>query len=419
MSGFSFIHAADLHLDSPFAGITARVPSIAGVLQQATFKALDALVDLARARQADFVVLAGDVFELADKSLGAQLAFADAVSRLEAPGIAVFMVCGNHDPASGRSFSVDFPKNLFIFPHEKVETRIVSRQGTNIAAVSGISYEKSAESRNLVALFPREHPGLFSIGLVHANVGGATGHENYAPCKISDLDNPGIDYWALGHVHTKRIVSQKPLALYPGNTQGRSFAEAGQRGCYFVQVEGNKITSEFCPLDAVRFLEEEIPIAGIETISALENAIFDKVGKLAAEAGNLPLVCRITLAGRGPLYGELKGPDTEDVFLERARQAFEGRNPFVWVERIKNCCAPEADLAAREKGDDFVAQVLALAGKMQKDPAAAKRMAEQALSPLFDDSRMKRAVNPLTDEEISEILDNARLACLELLEESS
>jgi DNA repair exonuclease SbcCD nuclease subunit len=152
MSGFSFIHAADLHLDSPFAGITARGLSIAKALQQATFRALNSLVGLALARQADFVVLAGDVFDWADKSLTAQLAFADAIARLEKPGIAVFVAQGNHDPAAGGGFAVDFPGNLVIFPHEKVETHFVSRNGRKIAAVSGISFEKSAEARNLVAL---------------------------------------------------------------------------------------------------------------------------------------------------------------------------------------------------------------------------------------------------------------------------
>ncbi|MDI6795874.1 MAG: DNA repair exonuclease [Desulfatibacillaceae bacterium] len=418
MGAFSFIHAADIHLDSPFAGITARAPGIAGVLQRATFRALDALVDLALSRQADFVVLAGDVFDWADKSLAAQLAFADAVGRLEEPGIAVFVVCGNHDPAAGRSFSVDFPDNLVVFPHEEVETHIVSRRGRQIAAVSGISFQKNAEARNLVALFPKEHPGLFSVGLVHANVGGATGHENYAPCLVSDLDNPAIDYWALGHVHTRRTLRERPLAIYPGNTQGRSFAETGPRGCYFVQVEGDKIQSEFCPLDAVRFLEEELSIAAIGSINALESAVFEKIEKMEELADRRPAVCRVTLAGRGPLYGELKGTDELDALLERARQNFEGREPFVWVERIRNCCLPEIDLEARAKGDDFAAQVLALAKKMQEDPEAMQRMEGKALSPLFDDSRIKRAISPLTDDEKNEILQQARLACLELLEES-
>jgi DNA repair exonuclease SbcCD nuclease subunit len=82
MGPFSFVHAADLHMDSPFKGITADNPAIADSLCSATFDAFNALIDLCIQKQIQFLLIAGDVYDGADRSLRAQLRFRDGLDRL-------------------------------------------------------------------------------------------------------------------------------------------------------------------------------------------------------------------------------------------------------------------------------------------------------------------------------------------------
>ena len=91
MPSYRFVHAADLHLDSPFKGLKRVSPGIAEVLRKSTFDAFDAVIKLCIDEQVDALLVAGDVFDSADRSLGAQLRFVDGLKRLEirVPGTSV------------------------------------------------------------------------------------------------------------------------------------------------------------------------------------------------------------------------------------------------------------------------------------------------------------------------------------------
>jgi len=80
-SKFSFIHCADLHLDSPFEGLQQVAPALARLLRDPTFQAFDQVINLALEHRVDFIIVAGDVYDGADRSLRAQLRFRDALAR--------------------------------------------------------------------------------------------------------------------------------------------------------------------------------------------------------------------------------------------------------------------------------------------------------------------------------------------------
>src|SRR6476646_5865043 len=122
---FRFIHAADLHLDTPFATIGRVEPEIADRLRDASLEAFDGLVSLALDRQASFVVIAGDIYDCADRGVRAQLRFLRGVERLGDRGIPVFVAHGNHDPLDGWSAVRRVPDNLVVFGGEAVETHTV------------------------------------------------------------------------------------------------------------------------------------------------------------------------------------------------------------------------------------------------------------------------------------------------------
>lgn len=421
---FSFVHAADLHLDSPFQGVTAQDPAVAELLRRATFDAFDALVALCIDREADFLLVAGDVFDAADRSLRAQLRFFDGLQRLAERGIPSFVVHGNHDPLEGWSHSLTRPPLVTVFGAHEVETAPVVVGGMPVADVSGISYLRRQEGRNLAALFPARPSPRFRIGLLHANCGGDPRHEAYAPCSLEDLSRAGVDYWALGHVHERAVLRRDPLVVYPGNTQGLSIREPGPRGCFLVRVDEHRHAElEFCPLDAVRWQGGEVSIAGHESVTGLDAALAALVRTLGEEAGR-PAVARLRVVGRGPLCGELSRRNTVADLLERARQTGLAADPVVWVQELEPACRPEADLEQRRRVDDLLGRVLRIAADLRApgggagagDGASPATALAPALAELFENARAERVLGRPDTGELLRLLAQAELLCLDLLE---
>lgn len=231
MESFSFVHAADLHIDSPFKGVTAHSPHIAAQLQEATARAFQNIVDLCIDNRVDFLVVAGDIYDSSDRQIQSQLAFLDGIKRLAQHNIQSFIVHGNHDPLKGWAKSLDFEAaQATVFP-VRPTAAIATKDGRAIASLVGMSYAEAKEDRNVVGEYKRLvqdlHPDLFKIGVLHSNVGNIAGHANYAPCSLDDLKSAGYDYWALGHVHERKQLWPSPIIAYPGNSQGRHIRERG------------------------------------------------------------------------------------------------------------------------------------------------------------------------------------------------
>lgn len=418
MRPFSFIHAADLHIDSPFRGVSADAPAVAEALYSSTFRAFDGLMDVTLEREADFLLIAGDVYDGQDRSLRAQLRLRDGVKRLGEAGIQSFIVHGNHDPLDSKVTALDWPEQAHFFGRKLESMEALGADHEPVATITGISFPKKEESRNLAAKFSRQESGLFQIGLLHCNVGGNTGHENYAPCTLDDLRAGGMDYWALGHVHTRKILSEAPYVVYPGNIQGRSIREAGPRGCYHVQVdEQGRVEAEFIPLDVVRWGEVRVSIQDLETVDALERALTEKLEQAVAEASGRALVCRVTVEGRGPLHAGLRRARAADDLLERLRERFSSEDPFAWVQRLTIHTRPDVDLAERMLGEDLLAEVLITADEYKKSAGGGQALYEAALADLWENSRMARARMERPDgDEIKAILQDVEYLCLDLLE---
>jgi len=416
---FIFVHAADLHVDSPFKGISDDAPGVAQALRDATYEALRRLVTLCIDSKADFLLLAGDVFDSADRSVKAQLALHDGLSMLAEKGIGTFIAYGNHDPLSGRVHPVRWPSGVRTFPADRPETHVVTKEGTPICTVTGVSYEKEKEGRNLALMFKRPDPDLFAIGLLHCSVGTNPAHASYAPCLMEDLLSASMDYWALGHVHERTVLHRNPFVAYPGNTQGRSFREQGERGCLVARVDRTgAVKSEFHALDSVRWRDDTVKIDGLESLEQLDNALSDATDRMALEAAGRPVVCRITLAGRGPLYPALRQEDTLAGLVERLREDHQDRTPFVWVQELALACRPETDLNKRRMAGDFLAEVLATAQLIREEGADGyARLRDNALASILKPARIGRIVGLLDDREMEALLAEAELICLDLLEQ--
>jgi len=414
---FTFAHAADLHLDSPFRGVSIHDPSIVNTLRASTFDAYRSLIDLCVERQAAFLLIAGDVYDAEDRSLRAQLRFRDGLVRLGERGISAFVVHGNHDHYGSAASTIRWPENAHIFDRAKVESRVVTVNGDPAAVVCGISHGRKNETENLAQKFWPSDTGLFNIGLLHCNVGGNTGHEPYAPCDLSDLLDVRFDYWALGHVHERHSLCGPPHVLYPGNIQGRHFREAGARGCFLVTVEGTEVTNlEFCPLDSVRWLEASVKIDGLATIDELDRSITETVQGFVRQGEGRPVVCRVSVEGRGPLYQGLRKRNTASDLLDRVRETFEGEEPFVWINEVSIDCRPEIDVEKRREAGDFLAQVLTISAEAAQSPEGAGELGRRALSNLLSNRQLEKAIGGFSDRDIARMTREAELICLDKLE---
>ncbi len=416
MDSFRFVHAADLHIDSPFPGIGDVDGRVATRLREATYEAFQNLVDLCLKTGADFLVIAGDVYDGADRSVRAQLRFRDGLSRLAERGIQTFVVHGNHDPLDGWQSSISWSEGVHIFGAAP-EWKNIEKNGEVVAAVQGMSYPTREVTDNLAVQFsPPQSGSIFAIGLLHANVGAKSGHENYAPCTVDDLSASGIDYWALGHVHTRQTLKRAaPVIAYSGNTQGRHPNETGARGALVVDVDPSGASkTEFVPLDVVRWEHSKVDIANLETIDGLDSAIRQQTDNLNAQAEGRDVVCRFTLVGRGPLHEQLTADGAVDDLLEAARNSWSGGSPWVWVERIVDSTRPAIDIEARAKQDDFLGATLkrALLSSIESDEI--DRLTE-IVSDVF--SGRRNGLDKPNDEQVSAWAEEARWYLAELLEQ--
>jgi len=424
MKKFSFIHAADLHLDSPFRGITSRSSHVAHELRSATFDTYESLIRLCIDKQVQFLLIAGDIYDGSDRSLRAQLKFLDGLKILSNNNIRSFVVHGNHDPLESWSSTIEWPDEVCIFKGSDVETKMVKMDGKPIASVSGISFQRKNEHSNLARKFKATNPEVFQIGVMHCNCGGNPYHAPYAPCTLDDLTSAGFDYWALGHVHEKNILSKNPCVVYPGNTQGLNIREQGERGCYLVTVsEDHHVDLEFCPLDTVRWLTSEIAIDNIASFDILDQALADTLERLRDNAEGRLVVCRIRISGRGPLSGELRKANVATDLLERVRETGFSGDPFVWVQDFDIDCRPQLDMEQRRNVNDLLGQILSLSNEITEllqekdaDSPALLNGLQSALNELYANRRAAKILEPVTPENLKKIIGEAELLCVDLME---
>ena len=400
----TFLHAADIHLDSPLTNLRLDRDLDAEPVRGATRRALDNLVDLALAEEVDFLLLAGDLYDGPWRDFNTGLFFIDRMERLNRAGIPVFLVSGNHDAASRITRSLRLPDNVTRFSSRNPGTEILEEAGV---AIHGQSYAGRVVTENLAAGYPRPVPGLLNIGLLHTALSGREGHEPYAPCTAAELRALGYDYWALGHVHQHEIVDRDPWLVFAGNIQGRHIRESGPRGCYLVRAGGGRISEvSFQPLDVVRWQELEIDCTELSRPDALRQQVQDRLAQAGEEAGGRALVARLVLTGSSDLHDLLVG---EDLFWENELRGLALVLGDIFLERVvirtqPARSGPDVDLPAaacladipdaldpEEVGELFEANPLATLGR-----ALPGRIRRSALLP-EDDAGRRRLLSEARD----------------------
>ena len=426
---FRFLHAGDLHLDSPITGLATVAPQeVLDVLRAATTDAWRSIVRTAIDESVDFVLVAGDVFEVANPTLLGQTRFRDGLADLAAHGIRSYVVHGNHDPLDGKAWaaSLQFPDLVHRFGTAAGEAVIHEREGQPIARIHGRSYPTAAVSDNYAAAYRASRDGLFEIGVLHTNVGDRPGHANYAPCSIEDLRAAGMDYWALGHIHQPGVVLADPPALYSGIPQGRDPGELGERGCWLVDVDGSgRVAYRFVATDHVRWSPLSVDIADLPTDDALATACRAAVEAAIAGSDGRSLIVRLRLVGGGPLHANLLRTGYVDDLRTLLNEDRSLAVPFAWIESIADDTVPEIDVEARRTAQDFVGDFLRTVAEARRserttDPEAYERwhrLLRETVAPLFEQApRGRRYLVAPSDAELAgSLLDEAEAIGLDLL----
>ena len=341
---FRFLHAADIHLDSPLVGLERYELAPIAATRSATRRAFENLVQLAIDEQVAFVVLAGDLFDGKPKDYSTGLFFVDQMAKLEQAKIEVFVVAGNHDFTSNITKHLRPPKNVQFFGTKKAETHILESLQV---AIHGQGFASRAVSEDLAAGYPARSAGMFNLGLLHTSLDGRVGHGTYAPTSVQVLTQKGYEYWALGHVHKREIVSKAPWIVFPGNLQGRHAGETGAKGCVLVTVENGSVKGiEERAVDVMRWAECRVALDACQTVNDVLDRVEVALQQEAKASDGRMLAVRIHLHGTVPCFHELKAR-RDHVTNEIRGLACRATAAEVWIEKVQfSATAPQTPSAA-------------------------------------------------------------------------
>lgn len=374
-----FVHAADLHVDSPLVGLERYEGAPVEQLRQATRRAMQNLVNLCIREDAGVLVVAGDLFDGEWRDYSTGLFFVGQMQRLRQAGIGVVIVKGNHDAQSQVTQKLSLPDNVREFGAERAESFAYPDLGL---VFHGQSYAHRAEHRDLAAGYPDSVPGFVNVGVLHTCATGRPGHEAYAPCKLETLIDKRYDYWALGHIHEREVLHERPWVVFPGNLQARHMKETGPKGATVVEYDATGITSvEHRVLDVVRFTRLEVSALNAAVPDDVVDLCFDAIHSAWQAAEERGLVARIRVSGATAAHQALHR-DLDRWNAEVRARANE--LPGVWVERLDFETQPAHAAADLEKRADALGQMLRALADLRTDPDA-----RRGLLAAFDDLRGK------------------------------
>jgi DNA repair exonuclease SbcCD nuclease subunit len=328
-----FIHAADIHLDSPLTGLSAYADAPVEMLRTATRDAFTNLVAEAIEQQVDFMVIAGDLYDGTWKDHNTGIYFCREMGRLKKAGIPVYVLFGNHDAESEMTKKLVLPDNVSTFESRKPTTFCL---GHLKVALHGRSFKEPATVENLAAGYPAPVPGMLNIGVLHTALEGNAAHASYAPCSVDELHAKGYDYWALGHVHEYQEWQGASRIVFPGNLQGRHIRETGARGAVLVTADESGIQQvERLFVDVLRWRSLKVDASACGSLQEVVRAIGKELLEIVeASQSAIPTAVRVTVIGKTAAHGDLFGLEAQ-LRSEVLAQAAAIGTDRVWIEKVK------------------------------------------------------------------------------------
>lgn len=392
-----FIHAADIHLDSPLTGLGSYADAPVEQLRSATRNAFTQLVDHCVDQAVDFLVIAGDLYDGSWKDYNTGIFFCREMGRLKRANIPVYLLFGNHDAESEMTMRLELPDNVHTFKSGKPVTFRIDALSV---ALHGQSFKEKVTLTNLAANYPAPVDGYFNIGVLHTALEGYAAHANYAPCSIAELHARGYQYWALGHVHEFAQWNGASIIVFPGNLQGRHVRESGRRGAVVVTVADDGVPFvERLFIDVLRWEEVRVDVGSCEKLPEIVRNIGTALGSLLEVDPQVPRAVRVRVQGRTKAHGALFGRESQLRSEVLAQIAAIG-NDRIWLENVRlETEYLVDDGAAAQRNDAFSDLQQILTGALN-DPEFTSLLKNdllpfvnkapfelQSLSPLFEQVR--------------------------------
>ncbi|EAC3359027.1 exonuclease SbcCD subunit D [Listeria monocytogenes] len=327
MKEIQFLHMADLHLDSPFIGLSTLPQPLFSAIQESTFQSLERITTVAIKEAVDFILIAGDIYDSEDQSVRAQARFAKEMKRLEAASIPVFMIHGNHDFIEKHKEKLALPSNVHVFS-EQVE--IMSHKTATGVSVNiyGFSYNERHIRSSRVGEYKIQGDADFHIALLHGSeVSSSEEHDVYAPFRVQEISKKGFDYWALGHIHKRQLLAESPSIYYPGNIQGRNRKESGEKGASIVTLSEASTTIDFIGTSPIIWEEAVITLPENSEINAFYRETTKLLESYQGRSHSYFLHIIVKMENKQKI-------DTND-WLQMLQEEVEiTDNTFVWVHKL-------------------------------------------------------------------------------------
>ena len=357
---YRFVHAADVHLDSPLRSLALRDEALAELIGTATRRAFIRIVDLCLDEKVDALLLSGDLYDSDQKSMKTARLVAEQVGRLHAAGIRVFVIRGNHDAMSKIIQELTLPDSVKLFSGRAEAIMLDRTEGGLTIAVHGVSFAEPQAPESLLPKFRPPVEDAINIGLLHTSLGGAPGHDVYAPCSEGDLHAAGFDYWALGHVHKRAVATGGSTVVMPGMPQGRDINESGPKSVTLVTVADDRsIHIEERVTSIAQFERLTVDLDGVEdwrgAVDRIERGLAEARGETVSEH----LVVRLRLEGATPLAWRLRR-DIELLAEDVGHRASAvGRT---WIDKLLLACSTPGSSTDVPASADPVAELARLIG---------------------------------------------------------
>lgn len=405
---FKFIHAADIHLDSPLHGLERYEGAPVEEIRVATRQAFENLVTVAIEESVEFILIAGDLFDGDWKDYHTGLYLVNQMSKLREVGIKVFIVSGNHDVASQITKTMAMPENVIKFPARNPATEKIEDIGV---AIHGQSFSKRSVTEDLSLGYPEALPDFFNIGLLHTCATGRDGHGEYAPCTVEGLLLKNYNYWALGHVHKREILHEDPWVLFPGNIQGRHVREVGEKGCSLVTVEED-VKVEHRTLDVLRWDICEVDASEAEQPEDVLEKVRKQIQEKFDNCEGRSLALRVIIYGRCDAHeGLLSNPDKWVNEIRALATDLSGGQ--IWTEKIRINTKSKLDLGELMKAGDPYRKIICSIEEFESEEELPEGKADiNDLRKQFDEQldllRKKLPSEAFLEETMSELKDPAK-----------
>ncbi len=381
------LHTADLHLDSPLSSLALRNEDLQARVITASRKSLEKMVDFCVAESVAALLIAGDLYDLAERSAKTAAYLTIQMERLRAAGVRVFYIKGNHDAENPITGEIDLPANVHVFDGRGGKVQIAPD-----VWVHGVSFRDKHAPESLVSKFGAPEPGAVNIAMLHTSLTGSAGHDPYAPCSVADLTQTGFDYWALGHIHKRQVHSTAPWVVMPGNPQGRDIGEAGAKSATLLTIEAGRIAIDEVPTASVEFRESFVSLADLLDDDAIRDVLRAHVQAEAVGVADCAIL-RLTLAGATPRAWQLRRD--RDMWAEILRQMAEDTG-HIWIEKLTFAVTTPTTAASP---NDAVGEVQAIMAEIATEDGfrnAARQELEHMLSLLPQARRAALAPDPTT-----------------------